>query len=60
MADDVIPMSMTCSNCGVTVTNDMPEIQHPLEFMQALRLRGWKCDEGKPPRCDKCQTSSSA
>jgi hypothetical protein len=60
----IIPMSQTCSRCGKTVTNDVPEIRHPLDFVDALRKRGWFIPHpGATPRptsgerphlCDTC------
>jgi hypothetical protein len=69
MADDFIPMSQTCANCGVTVTNDAElNARHPLEFIEALRARGWYIpltqvsslpSSGiKPHTCPKCTSSS--
>ena len=60
---DVIAMSQTCSNCGATVVNDDPAIKHPVEFLDALRARGWFIPESptglKPHRCPQCHSSSA-
>lgn len=39
--DEVIPMSITCPGCGCTVYNDNAAIRHPLDFIAAMRDRGW-------------------
>jgi hypothetical protein len=64
---DVIAMSQSCSKCGATVTNDDPAIQHPLDFLQALRERGWQIAStqfgaqsnaaNKPTLCARCASS---
>ncbi len=56
---NVIAMSQSCSRCGATVTNDDAEIRHPLEFLQALRDRGWSIPDASGvhhinPKCPKC------
>jgi len=61
--DDIIPMSQTCSNCGSTVVNDDPEIRHPLQFLDALRARGWSIPAAggvhhNNTRCPRCASSS--
>ncbi|MDE2471861.1 MAG: hypothetical protein KGL35_24835 [Bradyrhizobium sp.] len=38
---DVIAMAITCPDCSTRVHNDDPDIKHPLEFLAALRARGW-------------------
>lgn len=63
----VIPMSMTCPSCGQTVTNDMADIKHPLDFLEALRQRGWfipstqfgspGAQRPRPHACPKCASS---
>jgi hypothetical protein len=58
---DVIAMSQSCSKCGTTVTNDDPTIRHPLDFLQALRDRGWQIASQpalKPALCPRCASSS--
>jgi hypothetical protein len=57
-------MAQTCSNCAATVVNDDPAIKHPLEFLQALKERGWfipsvqpPSAQQAPPRCPKCASS---
>lgn len=64
---DIIAMSQTCTKCGATVTNDDPTIKHPLDFLHALRARGWFIpdtmpattrDAGRPHMCNKCVSSS--
>jgi hypothetical protein len=37
----VIPMSMSCTKCGDVVHNDDATLRHPVDFIQALRDRGW-------------------
>jgi hypothetical protein len=58
---DVIAMSQSCSKCGSSVHNDDATIRHPLDFLQALRERGWSITptEGthKPALCQKCASS---
>ena len=60
---DVIAMSQSCSRCGTTVTNDETAIRHPLEFLDALRARGWSIPAANGvhhinPRCPKCASLS--
>jgi hypothetical protein len=60
--DDVIAMSLTCSKCGTTVTNDLPrsKMPHHLDFIEELRGLGWsfaKLPDNKQ-RCPKCASSS--
>jgi len=57
MADDTLALSLTCTKCGHTVQNDMPEIKDAFQFMDALRKRGWFIDEkyyNQTHRCDRC------
>jgi hypothetical protein len=66
-----IAMSITCPGCGQTVTNDATlNARHPLDFLQALRDRGWYIPSTqptsplptsgiKPHGCPKCASSSS-
>lgn len=60
---DALAMSLTCSKCGATVTNDMPNITHPLALLQALRDRGWTIPNAggvhqNNHRCPKCASLS--
>ena len=59
---DVTPMSQSCSHCVATVTNDDPTIAHPLDFLQALRDRGWLVVQAggtfQLAKCPKCASSS--
>ena len=63
---DVIAMAQTCPGCGSTVVNDDPTITHPLQFLDALRARGWYIpgtqpatsqQTRKPHACPKCAFS---
>ena len=59
-------MAQTCSKCGTTVTNDMPEVLHPLQFLDELRKRGWyipltqigqhPTSGNRPHTCPKCSS----
>jgi hypothetical protein len=62
MADDVLAMSLTCTKCGHTVKNDMPEITDWFQFHDALRQRGWficeKQSYNQTHKCDRCASST--
>ena len=62
MADDILALSLTCTKCGHTVQNDMPEIKDAFQFMDALRKRGWSIGDKEwyhPTwKCDRCASSS--
>ena len=62
MADEILALSLTCTKCGHTVQNDMPEIKDALQFMDALRTRGWFIGDKEwyhpTQKCDRCASSS--
>ena len=55
-------LSLTCTKCGHTVQNDMPEIKDAFQFMDALRKRGWFIGDKEwyhpTQKCDRCASSS--
>lgn len=52
----IIEMSLTCDDCGQRVHNDIPEIQHPIDFLRECEARGWSAPVLPVPRPPKCPT----
>jgi ribosomal protein S27AE len=61
---EVIAMSLTCTQCGATVRNDLPrsKMPHHLVFIEELRALGWSITpttrHENNQRCPKCASSS--